>query len=101
MKSYSEINNPELVAIEANTVKRISMIANTNYNLLNECRLYLNDKGKAVKEVHSIIENACEFATTIEDVKKEIQRMSNEEVKDEAIKRRLNTFITTYLDGMH
>ena len=100
MRSYSEINNPELVAIESNPVKRISMIANTNYNLLNECRLYLNDKGKAVKEVHSIIEDACEFATTIDDVKKEIQRRV-EDVKDEAIKQRLNTFITTYLDGMH
>ena len=98
MKSYSEINNPELVAIETNTVKRISMIANTNYNLLNECRLYLNDKGKAVKEVHSIIEDACEFATTIDDVKKEIQRRL-EDVKDEAVKSRLNSFIRQYLDG--
>lgn len=98
MRSYSEINNPELVAIEANTVKRISMIANTNYNLLNECRLYLNDKGKAVKEVHSIIEDACEFATTIDDVKREIQRRI-EDVKDEAVKHRLNSFIRQYLDG--
>ena len=100
MRSYSQINNPELVAIESNPVKRISIIANTNYNLLNECRLYLNNKGKAVKEVHSIIEDACEFATTIDDVKKEIQRRV-EDVKDEAVKRRLNTFIRQYLDGWH
>ena len=100
MRSYSEINNPELIAIEHDPVKRIKMIANTNWNLLNECRLYLNDKGKVVKEVHSIIEDACEFATTIEDVKKEIQRMSDEEVKDEAVKRRLNSFITNYLNEM-
>ena len=101
MVSFSEINNPEVIAIEHNPVKRIKMIANTNWNQLNECRLYLNDKGKVVKEVHSIIEDACEFADSIDDVKKEIQRMSNDEVKDEAVKRRLNTFITMYLDGMH
>lgn len=101
MRSYSEINNPELIAIEHDPVKRVKMIANINWNQLNECRLYLNEKGKVVKEVHSIIEDACEFATTIEDVKKEIQRMSTDEVKDEAVKRRLNTFIATYLDKMH
>ena len=99
MRSYSEINNPELIAIEYDPVKRIKMIANTNWNQLNECRLYLNDKGRVVKEVHSIIENACEFATTIEDVKNEVQRLAGE-AKDEAVKRRLNSFITNYLDGM-
>lgn len=96
MVSYSEINNPELVIIIPNPVKRIESIARKNWQMLSECRLYLNEKGKTVQLVHSCIEDACQMADTLDEVKANLEEEISKS-HNEAVKRRLKTFIKDYL----
>ena len=96
MVSYTDINNPELVAVEPNPVKRIESIARNNRQMLSECRLYLNENGKTVQLVHGCIEDACQFANTLEDVRKNLEEEISKSFND-AVKKRLKTFIRDFL----